>query len=161
MDGLSWEVTEGGRGDAMSHLFPAQNTVASRASHLMDIPFPIHVSAIPMGLGSNGKRECRHSRIFNFFIFAPWMGARPRPPRTSCFVAYLDPRLAYDRPMTDGKGELVIIHGFSNFSFFKRSQRRMGARHRLRTSFLMADWNHHLWTLMIDMDTECAACALW
>jgi len=35
----------GGRGDAMSHLFPAQNTVASRASHLMDIPFPIHVSA--------------------------------------------------------------------------------------------------------------------
>ena len=39
------------------------------------------------------------------------MGARPRPSRTSCFVAYLDRRLAYDRQMTGGKGELVIIHG--------------------------------------------------
>lgn len=39
--GLKELGKEGGRGDAMSHLFPAQNTVDSRASHLMDIPFPI------------------------------------------------------------------------------------------------------------------------
>ena len=39
--GLKELGKEGGRGDAMSHLFPARNTVDSRASHLMDIPFPI------------------------------------------------------------------------------------------------------------------------
>ena len=37
--GLKELGKEGGGGDAMSHLFPAQNTVDSRASHLMDIPF--------------------------------------------------------------------------------------------------------------------------